>query len=89
MWVYLAVIGLWTPQMMWFNRMLKGSIKVIKNQIERMENKKKPKPPSVLNSEDSVVTQMKSCVKNWIEISTMLPSLPAGFVTEFYFFVIH
>jgi len=51
MWVHLAVIGLWTPQLMWFNRMLKGSIKVIKERKKRMENIKKPLP--VLKSEDS------------------------------------
>eukprot|EP00092_Neocalanus_flemingeri_P018555 GFUD01020092.1.p1 GENE.GFUD01020092.1~~GFUD01020092.1.p1 ORF type:complete len:312 (-),score=45.39 GFUD01020092.1:162-1097(-) len=51
MWVHLSVIGLWTPQLMWFNRMLKGSIKIIKDRQKRIENGKKP--PVKLISEDS------------------------------------
>merc|ERR1712107_900730 len=27
LWVHLAVIGLWSPQLIWFHRMLKGSLK--------------------------------------------------------------
>merc|ERR1712130_37599 len=29
-WVHLAVLGLWSPQLIWFHRMLKGSLKLIK-----------------------------------------------------------
>ena len=64
MWVHLAVIGLWAPQLMWFNRMLKGSIKVIKEQMARMEDKKKPKHPVVLKSEDSVLKSEDSVLKS-------------------------
>lgn len=35
LWVHLAVIGLWSPQLIWFHRMLKGSLKLIKDAKER------------------------------------------------------
>lgn len=31
LWVHCVVMGLWGPQLIWFNRMLKGSIKLIKD----------------------------------------------------------
>ena len=31
MWVNLATLGLWLPQLIWFYKMLKGSLKVIKD----------------------------------------------------------
>jgi len=34
-WVHLAVIGLWSPQLIWFHRMLKGSLKLIKDAKKR------------------------------------------------------
>ena len=43
LWVHLGVLGLWTPQLMWFNKMLRGSIKVIKDGMARMEDQKKQK----------------------------------------------
>ena len=35
-WVNLATLGLWTPQLIWFNKMLKGSLKVIKERQKRL-----------------------------------------------------
>jgi len=34
-WVHLAVLGLWSPQLIWFHRMLKGSLKLIKEAKKR------------------------------------------------------
>jgi len=34
-WVHLAVMGLWSPQLIWFHRMLKGSLKLIKDAKKR------------------------------------------------------
>merc|ERR1711990_827828 len=36
-WVHLAVIGLWSPQLIWFHRMLKGSLKLIKDAKKKKE----------------------------------------------------
>lgn len=46
-WVHLAVIGLWSPQLIWFHRMLKGSIKLIR------ESKKRNEKPSLPETEVS------------------------------------
>jgi len=55
MWVIVGGLGLWVPQLMWFNKMLRGSIKVIKDGLERMDSQDKQKKPVVseLKSEDS------------------------------------
>merc|ERR550532_2093068 len=36
-WVHLAVLGLWSPQLIWFHRMLKGSLKLIKDAKKKKE----------------------------------------------------
>lgn len=38
-WVHLLVIGLWTPQLLWFNRMLRGSLKIIRENAFNKNNK--------------------------------------------------
>ena len=35
-WVNLATLGLWCPQLFWFNKMLRGSLKVIKDRNKRL-----------------------------------------------------
>eukprot|EP00090_Calanus_glacialis_P031641 TRINITY_DN52617_c0_g1_i1.p1 TRINITY_DN52617_c0_g1~~TRINITY_DN52617_c0_g1_i1.p1 ORF type:complete len:324 (+),score=44.96 TRINITY_DN52617_c0_g1_i1:880-1851(+) len=55
MWVHLGVLGLWTPQLMWFNKMLRGSIKVIMEQMDRMEGKKKQKKETKIYENDVVM----------------------------------
>ena len=35
-WVNIATLGLWTPQLFWFNKILQGSIKVIRDQQRRL-----------------------------------------------------
>jgi len=54
-WVHFGVLGLWTPQLLWFHKMVKGSIKVVKDQLDRMElqGKEKKSPVVVLKSKDS------------------------------------
>lgn len=37
-WVHLATLGLWSPQLIWFHKMLKGSLKVIKDRQKRLSN---------------------------------------------------
>jgi len=58
MWVHLAVIGLWTPQLMWFNRMVKGTVKIINDRKKRLQIMKKP-PVQEIKKNPSVV-EMKS-----------------------------
>ena len=36
-WVHAATISLWLPQLFWFNKMLKGSLKVIKDRQRRSD----------------------------------------------------
>jgi len=36
-WCHIATIGLWFPQLFWFNKMLKGSLKVIRGRKKRKE----------------------------------------------------
>jgi len=38
LWVHLAVLGLWSPQLIWFHRMLKGSLKLI-NEAQKRSRK--------------------------------------------------
>ena len=35
-WVNLATLGLWSPQLIWFHKMLRGSLKVIKDRQKRL-----------------------------------------------------
>jgi len=37
-WVNTATLMLWTPQLFWFNKMVRGSFKVIKDRQRRLEN---------------------------------------------------
>ena len=37
-WVNAATLLLWTPQLFWFVKMVKGSFKVIKDRQKRVEN---------------------------------------------------
>ena len=55
MWVHLGVLGLWTPQLMWFNKMLRRSIKVIMEQMKRIEGKKKQKKETKIYENDVVM----------------------------------
>ena len=34
-WCHIATLGLWLPQLFWFNKMLKGSLKVIRGRKKR------------------------------------------------------
>ena len=36
-WVHAATFSLWFPQLFWFNKMLKGSLKVIKDRQRRSD----------------------------------------------------
>jgi len=36
-WCHIATLGLWFPQLFWFNKMLKGSLKVIKDRQRRSD----------------------------------------------------
>lgn len=55
MWVHLGVLGLWTPQLMWFNKMLRGSIKVIMDQRDRMEGKERQTKETEIHETDAVI----------------------------------
>eukprot|EP00091_Calanus_sinicus_P023614 TRINITY_DN8075_c0_g1_i1.p2 TRINITY_DN8075_c0_g1~~TRINITY_DN8075_c0_g1_i1.p2 ORF type:complete len:123 (-),score=29.58 TRINITY_DN8075_c0_g1_i1:243-611(-) len=55
LWVHLGVLGLWTPQLMWFNKMLRGSVKVIMEQMGRMEGKKKEMKETKIDENDAVI----------------------------------
>jgi len=55
LWVHLGVLGLWTPQLMWFNKMLRGSVKVIMEQMGRMEGKKKEMKETKIDVNDAVI----------------------------------
>jgi len=67
LWVLVGGLGLWVPQLMWFNKMVRGSIKVIKDGLVRMDSQDKQKKPvgSELRSEDSEESTLekKSCQK--------------------------
>ena len=49
-WVNLATLGLWSPQLIWFHKMLKGSLKVIKDRQKRL-SKSTETDPSESNAE--------------------------------------
>jgi len=53
-WVHLAVLGLWSPQLIWFHRMLKGSLKLIKeaNKRNKVEEEKEEEEKEVEKKED-------------------------------------
>ena len=53
-WVLFGVLGLWFPQLMWFNKMVRGSIKVIRDGVKRMDSQDKQKKPVLApKSEDT------------------------------------
>merc|ERR1712098_394358 len=61
LWVHFLVLGLWTPQLLWFKKMLKGSLKIIRGCKSRVnEGQKKiltekeevEKEAEVLETED-------------------------------------
>jgi len=52
-WVLFGGLGLWVPQLMWFNKMVRGSIKVIKDGLKRMDsNQDKETKPVVANKSE-------------------------------------
>jgi len=62
-WVLFGVLGLWFPQLMWFNKMVRGSIKVIKDGVRRMDSQDKQKKPVLTpqpeDTEDSNLEEEK------------------------------
>jgi len=46
LWVHCVVMGLWGPQLIWFNRMLKGSLKLIKDRKKTTSPAEKTTSPA-------------------------------------------
>ena len=44
MWVHVGTLGLWFPQLLWFHKMLRGSVKVLRDQMKRMDQQKTKQP---------------------------------------------
>jgi len=66
-WVLLGGLGLWVPQLLWFNKMLRGSIKVINDGLKRMDSNhdKQTKPVAENELEDSMVSPLEEkCQKS-------------------------
>ena len=36
-WVHLATLALWSPQLVWFSKMVKGSVKIFKDRQKRLK----------------------------------------------------